>query len=153
MTMMGEFEDQQVSLKCFLTLEMKPDLTQSMPAGDSIRSPRFIVLAWSPERLQALLLERYRAGGSRRMSIADLMVPELQDRIDTMLIEEAHGSPRRLLVLIHELIEAHIARGGIAEPITMSDWQRAVMMADKRAPVITIEQATTHVPIPALKKH
>jgi hypothetical protein len=133
-TMMGDFEDQQVSLKCFLTLEMKPSLTQSMPAGDSLRSPRLVVLAWSPERLQALLLERYRAGRSRRMSIADLVVPELRDRIDAMLIEEAHGSPRRLLVLIHELIEAHIARGRLEEPITMADWQRAVNIADKRIP-------------------
>jgi hypothetical protein len=136
LSMMPEFFDQQISLKCFLTLELKDVVINHYSVTSFSKNQlRFIVLQWSPGRLQAMLRERYRAGGSRRMSIADLVVPELREQIDTMLIEEAQGSPRRLLILMHELINAHIARGEYREPITLSEWQQAVMMADKLSPV------------------
>ena len=131
--LMPLFAEQSVSLKCFLPPELKTRVEAALPGyGVALVEVRAIELKWQPERLRRMLGERFRAGGARRLGIADLMERDMREGIDDRLIEAAQGSPRRLLLILHELIEAHVARGRLEEPITRPEWRRALAVAEQR---------------------
>lgn len=122
-----------VSLKAFLPLELQNGVTRRLPAcGVSPDQTHVIVLEWTERRLQALLLARYRAAGSRRLSLSDLVDPALHDDIDELLIKAAAGSPRRLLLILHELVEIHVTREPVQRPITGDEFKEAVARAEAR---------------------
>lgn len=128
-----EFGARGVSLKFFLPVELDGDESKILPHnGVALGSWRTIRLEWKPGRLQALIEERYRAGGARRNGLSDLVVSSLTGKIDAQLIKEAKGSPRRLVTLVDELIEAHVERGQIEEPITEAEWKKAIEATNKR---------------------
>lgn len=133
------FSAQDVSLKAFLPYELQEDVAQRLQAyGVADEEVRVVVLAWTAERLRDLVLTRYRAARSRRLSLSDL-VDENEDsdfyeRIDDMLIESAQGNPRRLLMILHELVEVHVADPDqpLERPITRAEWDTAVKRAAAR---------------------
>lgn len=93
-------------------------------------------LDWSPHRLRALLIARFRAVGSYRIGFGDLAEPELGDQIDEMLIESAGGSPRRLIELVSALITAYTRRQtdlDFTNPITREDWTQALCQVTSAA--------------------
>jgi hypothetical protein len=51
-----------------------------------------------------------------------------------MLIDAADGNPRRLLLILHELVEAHISEPDrpVERPITRAEWDVAVARAKAR---------------------
>lgn len=132
------FAAQDVYLKAFLPLELQAHVAQRLPArgmaGDEVR---VIVLSWTAERLRALVQTRYRAARSRRLSLGDLVDEadsELYERIDDLLVEQARGNPRRLLLILHELVEAHIAdpERPVERPLTRAEWEAALVQAAAR---------------------
>lgn len=127
---------QNVSLKAFLPLELRSSVTRRLPAcGVTPDQTHVIDLEWTDRRLQAVLLARYRAAGSRRLSLNDLVEPALHDNIDELLIEAAAGSPRRLLLILHELVETHITRQPVQRPITSDELKEAIVRAAARMAV------------------
>ena len=137
LALLPTFGARGISLKFFLPAELEDDVTKRL-AQPELRAAYWSVvrLEWSPERLQALIMERYRAGGARRGGLGDLVTPDTSDEIDDWLIREAHGSPRRLVTLVDELIEAHVvARGGrgdIKTPITPAEVATAIRNTNAR---------------------
>lgn len=126
----------RVSLKCFLPLPLRDEVAARLARyGVDAAALPVIVLAWTPERLRALLLERFRAAGARRLWLGDLVEEALRDEIDDQLIVVAAGSPRRLLLLVHELIEAHVGRLPVERPMTRAEWATAQEMAERRMAV------------------
>ncbi len=136
--LLPRFAAQEVNLKAFLPRELEQHVAQRLEVyGVAAGEVRVIVLAWTDERLRALVLTRYRAARSRRLTLSDLVDEEdseLYERIDDMLIESARGNPRRLLLILHELIEAHIADPDrpVERPITRAEWDAAITRAEAR---------------------
>ena len=136
--LLPRFAAQEVNLKAFLPRELETSVAQRLEAyGLAADEVRVIVLAWTDERLRALVLTRYRAARSRRLTLGDLVDKqdkEFHERIDDMLLESAQGNPRRLLLILHELVEAHIADPDwpIERPITRAEWKLAVERAEAR---------------------
>lgn len=136
--LLPRFAAQEVNLKAFLPRELETSVAQRLEAyGVAADEVRVIVLAWTDERLRALVLTRYRAARSRRLTLSDLVDKEdkeFHERIDDMLIESARGNPRRLLFILHELVEVHIADpdGPVERPITRAEWATAVERAEAR---------------------
>lgn len=122
-----------ISLKFFLPAELSGEInTRLSKYGVAAADWRKIELKWTTDRLQALITNRYRAGGTPRTGLSDLVVPALRNQFDSRLIDEAQGSPRRLVTLVDELIEAHVEGGRIEDPITNGEWRKAVIATNKR---------------------
>ena len=136
--LLPRFAAQEVNLKAFLPRELEQSVAQRLEAyGVAADEVHVIVLAWTDERLRALVLTRYRAARSRRLTLSDLVDKEdteFYERVDDMLIESAQGNPRRLLLILHELVEAHIADPDwpVERPITRAEWALAVERAEAR---------------------
>lgn len=64
-----------------------------------------LVLIWDDEALKKLLQARFRAAGSRRKGFNDLATDEFDTPLDDLLIQQAQGSPRRLLNFASALID------------------------------------------------
>jgi hypothetical protein len=140
-----DFNIHNVSLKFFLPAELESGAIERLASHGNADGIRTIRLRWTPERLEALIQERYRAAGGRRSGLSDLVVPQLRDRIDALLITESQGSPRRLVTLVDELIEAHVERGPIKEPISLVEWEKAVAATNKRLPAPVAKTRTQQI--------
>jgi hypothetical protein len=92
---------------------------------DSVK-PVMLYLNWPNEKLRQLLQARFLAARSDRVGLSGLVERELVDSIDDMVIREAKGSPRRLLQVVNELINAHVRRNGNGELITLDNWYSAL---------------------------
>lgn len=136
--LLPRFAAQEVNLKAFLPRELEQPVAQRLEAyGVAADEVRVIVLTWTDERLRALVLTRFRAARSRRLTLRDLVDEEdkeFYERIDDMLIESAGGNPRRLLFILHELVEVHIADPDwpVERPLTRAEWALAVERAEAR---------------------
>lgn len=120
------FAAQGVYLKCFLPLELRDDVRQRLRrAGVADADAPFTNLEWDRARLNAVLMERYIAGGAARRTLADLVSSQLDD-IDERVLSAADGSPRRLVTLIDQLIAVHTARLPVQRSITTAEWQEAL---------------------------
>ncbi len=135
--LLPRFAAQEVNLKAFLPRELQAHVAQRLVAYGVAADEVHVIelLDWTDERLRALVLTRYRAARSRRLSLADLMDEEdgeLYRRVDDMLIESAQGNPRRLLFILRELVDAHIAdpERSVERPITRAEWDVAVERAE-----------------------
>jgi hypothetical protein len=129
-----DFTAQGVSLKAFLPRELAADVARRL-VGYGVALDRVLViqLEWTKERLEALVLVRYRAAGSRRLGLGDMVEASLRPEIDDMLLAAADGSPRRLLLILNSLILAHISdtEQPVERPITRAEWDSAVAQADR----------------------
>lgn len=136
--LLPRFAAQDVYLKAFLPRELEEHVAQRLPAhGVANEEVPVVVLDWTAERLRALVQTRYRAARSRRLTLSDLVDEAdeaLYEGIDDMLVESARGNPRRLLLILHELIEAHIATPGrpVERPISRAEWEVALKRAEAR---------------------
>lgn len=126
--LMPSLAEQDVSLKCFLPEELQQEVAARLAQTGA--AARVIRLDWTPARLLDLLLARYRAGHARLVGLSHLVAPELRDDIDDRLLAAAQGSPRRLLLIMRELIDAHIARPPVEGLITTEEWATALARAE-----------------------
>lgn len=127
--LMPSLANQDVSLKCFLPEELQQDVAARLEQADAAGA-RVIRLEWTPARLLDLLLARYRAGNARLVGLSHLVAPELCADIDDRLLAAAQGSPRRLLLIMRELIDVHVARPPVDGLITTEEWARALARAE-----------------------
>ncbi len=103
------FSQQQIFFKYFLPYNLSKPIraflnNNAMEVDNGI----VIDLIWDKQALRRLLMARLRAAGSRRVSLNDLASPNLTEEIDDWLLDQAQGSPRKLLQLMNALIDAHI---------------------------------------------
>lgn len=111
------WSNQGVFLKFFLPLELQErlaDLHSEYVQGK---------ITWDREALRALIRERFRAAGSRKVGFDVLAGEGLEDKLDDLILESAQGSPRRMLQIISVLIDAHIARAPHEDKFTILDWE------------------------------
>lgn len=160
--LLPEFAAQQVSLKAFLPVELENLVSGRLQAhGVPVDEVRVVVLAWTDERLRALVLARYRAARSRRHSLSDLVEEEAREEgddrltepagnntsliaverrrwpLDDLLIKAARGNPRRLLSILNALIDVHIGDPDrpVERPIARAEFDTAVALAEARMAV------------------
>lgn len=114
----------------FLPETLQPQIDKILQTSPSLATlnPSQFTLHWNEADLGRVLRARLRAAGSRRVSLNDLADPAWTDNLDQLLLQEANGSPRRLLKLISRLIDAHLQNVARRDPgdekqITLSDWQ------------------------------
>lgn len=82
------------------------------------------IITWSsPEKLVSLVALRWRAGRSWVRDFDTLASQEVSRKLQSALITDANGSPRRLLQLINSLIEAHSSQSPDDPLITADDWR------------------------------
>lgn len=132
----AQFESEDVFLKGFFPLELKQAVETAMATVVPAAHWYSLTLEWSTTQLTELLYARFRAGGSGRLGLDDLVEPELEQQIDDALIAEAYGSPRRLLTRIDQLINIHVSRDPLERLITTAEWEEAgrrtnMLLADK----------------------
>jgi len=88
------------------------------------QTPSFIIEWQDIVYMQQLISNRFRSAGSWIESLNALASQEFAGQLETKLIQQANGSPRRLLHFINALLDNH-ARRDVTDPtITLSDWQK-----------------------------
>jgi hypothetical protein len=118
------WESHQVYFKFFLPEELQSIMEQA-DFPHLHFAPIHAKIRWNHEALRNLLADRFRAAGSRRLGFGDLAGPELGAMLDDLLLNSAEGSPRRLLQLVGQLLNHHIAHHAVDDIfLTVSDWQR-----------------------------
>lgn len=121
------WETQNLWFKFFLPLELAPSLEPRRRALAAHLTYPFVTAImgeWQLGDFQRLLANRFRAGGSRRVSWDDLTDDNFNGSLDQALARAAHGSPRRFLQLISALIDAHAVRAPLDRFINLTDWTR-----------------------------
>ena len=118
-----DWEAHQMIFKFFLPRELQePIVPMLQRVASRLTSPPLesIIGPWDDASLRRLLAQRFRAGGSRRVSFE--AGPELAGRLDDLLIKSAQGLPRRLLQLASRLIDQHAARDPHNRSFSLDDW-------------------------------
>jgi hypothetical protein len=119
------WEAHQMIFKFFLPRELQGPLAPMLQrVASRLTSPPLesIIGPWDDASLRRLLAQRFRAGGSRRVSFE--AGPELAGRLDDLLIKSAQGLPRRLLQLVSRLIDQHAVRDPHNRSFSLGDWKR-----------------------------
>lgn len=83
-----------------------------------------IILWRSPHKLVSLVAARLRAGKSWVRDFDTLASQEINDQLQNALVTSANGSPRRLLLLVNSLIEAHVHHSPDNPLLTTDDWKQ-----------------------------
>jgi hypothetical protein len=137
----AEWQNGRIYCKYFLPKDLQK-LVEAFVDQNSIQfipEPLLAILTWDKKALRRLLAVRFRAAGSRRINLDDLAGIELADKLDELLLTEAHGSPRRLLQLVSALIDVHVLNlvkgGGVKAKehlITQEEWTQAVKLVARQ---------------------
>jgi hypothetical protein len=118
---------QNIYLKIFLPAELQP-LIEQYQAQLSVLTlaPLYFDLTWDKNALRRLLHNRFRAAHSRRLGFNDLAAAGFPVSLDTLVLEAANDSPRRLLNVINELITNHLEQNlyDPHHPITYTEWEK-----------------------------
>jgi hypothetical protein len=136
MDQLWEWQAQNVVLKLFLPLNLYGFIEKSISQGKNSLPvvPFKAIIRWSQAELRELLVARFRAAQSRRLSFEDLAGDDLVENLDELILQAAHHSPRRLITIVNALINAHIARNPDDLFITADDWkQTQANLVDKTA--------------------
>ncbi len=114
--------------KFFLPLELQSAIQtywQTVPTH--LRLNLFSAkIEWTEAALRAILQERFRAAGSRRVSLNDLAGPGFPEELDTLILQTANRLPRRMLRAIDLLLKAHGVRDPEAQDrlFRPTDWNK-----------------------------
>lgn len=118
---------QNVFPKMFLPLELENTIKiylQTCLKGLQFDS-FFSIIVWDDATMQRLLAQRFRAAtpgsGPHRVGLDSLATPNLN--LDKKLINAAEGSPRRLLGIVSDLIDAHLSRDPDSTQFNQDDWE------------------------------
>lgn len=113
---------QPIYLKFFLPRRWQERIETMYRLPNQI--PSFIIEWQNPTDLQQLISNRFRSAGSWVESLNALASQEFAGQLEAQLIQQAEGSPRRLLHLIYALLDNHARRDPTDPMITVSDWQK-----------------------------
>jgi hypothetical protein len=112
-----------VFFKCFLPNTIQPKLSARLSAI-GLHPPVFEArISWDDDALRQLLAQRFRTSGSRHTHLDMLAGPELKGQLEALVLNEAAGSPRRLLQVINELIDIHSSSATQQPRLSLQDWQ------------------------------
>lgn len=131
-----DLAEEDVFLKLYLPDTLERAMRQ--PGVTPWAAVEVVRLLWSPHRLRALLIARFRAVGSYRVGLSDLAAPELAEELDEEIITAADGSPRRLIEVVGALLTTFSRRqtgDDFDQPITADDW---AAVRDRAAAVAAI---------------
>lgn len=115
-----------LSFKLFLPERLQKNIQfthTQLPAG--LISPSFsAIISWKdPELLKALIANRFRSAGSWIRGLEVLSSQEIASELPDKLIEVAANSPRRLLQIIHMLLNIHASHAPDDPLISTQEWQ------------------------------
>lgn len=98
-------QDHNLSFKFFLPRELQSRVTAFVQTISTHLkfSPLEAKIEWNGEALQQMLIQRFRSAGSYYTGFAALTDKDFSPRVDSLLIEKAAGSPRRMLHLASTL--------------------------------------------------
>lgn len=117
-------EGHQIYAKFFIPSDLAPliDDWLSINPPDLKFSLQKATIVWTEEGLKRMLQKRFSAAGSRYKGFNELAQGELMGQLDNLILSEAQGSPRRLLWLVSNLINAHVASQPDQLKIDNTDW-------------------------------
>ena len=126
--MLHKTESDDVFIKLFLPLELTEWVEDYLKSHDrDLYSSAFSpIIEWDDKTLRQLLAQRFRAASSRSgpryTGLDSLAIPNLN--LDENVIRVAKGSPRRLLRIISDLIDIHVARDSDSFRFSQEDWEK-----------------------------
>jgi hypothetical protein len=153
---LGLMEHPEVVFKFFLPKDTHQILSQRRAVRKDRLIEKAVTVEWSPKKLKELLNERLRCFSDGE--VPDLKVictkpsPDSADQDDTAawletnLIDEAGGSPRRLISAGKFLFEVYVSRPN-SDLIVKSDWEMA--QAQLRAQMGLPQPLDGHKALPA----
>jgi hypothetical protein len=116
----ADWQHYNIDGKFFLPLMLREPLLPLLP-----KSAFDVTIRWDEEGLRALVERRFRAAGAYYRGFDDLAGPNLEDKLDDLLIRSAAGSPRHLLEIINLLLDKHAERDSQDRQIQLADWRQA----------------------------
>lgn len=118
------FQDKNIYLKMFLPLEVKPLIAKQIEQIPGLNSMVMdATIQWDQQTLRQLLIQRFRAAGSQTINSLDVLASDdLEQGLEHAVIELAQGSPRRMLTIMSELINAHVSQRGKQIKFDRHDW-------------------------------
>ena len=127
-----------ISLKTFLPERLQEPLQRQNQFPAALISPSFsAIISWKdPQLFKALIANRFRSAyaGSWIRGFEVLASQEIAAKLPDYLVEAADHSPRRLLQLIHLLINIHAAHAPADPLITAEEWQETRAIWSDRFP-------------------
>lgn len=125
---LAEWSTRQVAGKFFLPVELEGPVARYLAVHPTqLPVPAFsATMSWDDEALRGLLRRRFEAHGSRQLGFDDLAGPDLEGRLDEALLRSAERNPRRLLLTVSALLNAHLERdpAGHDPFIRLADWKK-----------------------------
>lgn len=82
----------------------------------------FSRIRWNTDSLIQLLDQRFQAAGAPYLSFFTISANEWDGELERRIAESAKGSPRRVVQIVNELIDAHIRLKTIPDKLTIDDW-------------------------------
>ncbi len=119
---LNPFEEQNVFVKFFLPPELQPHIAETLRRNPLKTQPFETTITWTPNTLRQVLERRFRGVGARYTGFDSFASHELQDRLDELIIQSAHGSPQRMLYVASSLIDAHAFQESEKLNIRLQDW-------------------------------
>lgn len=118
---------QDVYFRFFLPVELRKTIENHIKTitNGNLKAVKYrpIIIKWQKDDLYKILAQRFSAAGSHLDGFESLADKNL--KIDQKLINEAKGSPRRLLNLASALIDEHLARKPGKSKMSKLDWDKA----------------------------
>ncbi len=120
---LGFLEKRHAFAKIFLPVEVKEAVQNSAAQLNLSYPPENAIIIWDKSQLSNLVTERIRAAGMAEFDLNLFASKELPD-VHHRAIELACGSPRRLLLIINALIDAHMQSVPSSETFLAKDWEK-----------------------------
>ena len=109
--------DNALLLKAFLPFQYQRAIETQTPNGVMC-----LTISWSDQSLQQMVARRLHSAGSRIPSLAWYAEDNFAPELDALLLQKAQKSPRRLLQLISQLINIHLAGSPPTHELSRDDW-------------------------------
>jgi len=125
--MLPSMAERNAYFKMFLPVELENNIKTYLQTHRKVLPFEifFSIMEWDDATMRRLLAQRFRAAmprsGPRHTGLDSLAAPDLN--LDKKLIDTAKGSPRRLLKIVSDLIDIHLARDPGSIQFSRADWE------------------------------
>jgi len=122
------WEKQALFVKCFLPRELQPILKQSAHQSLLTSPTKVVIITWKAADLANVVRERLRVASEGMFdSLSAIATPDVENRIDDHLANQARPSvPRELVLLVQRVFYEHAGRVGPYGRLEQQDFDAAL---------------------------